>query len=654
MKKIGYGLPLITLLVLAISLVGCHNHDGPQSPDDDIQTHDHIHTHNDFHSHDSKIFPPAMNKHRHMPDSKLKVKESTPTSTPLAVKMVDESIEDESSSTCKGYEGDIWVGGLSAIIVFYLVILVVGAWAGWTRRGKEITQEQVMLAGRDLGLFVGVLTMGATWVGGGFINGSAQGVYSKGLIWTQAPFGYALSLVLGGTFFAGKMRESRYITMIDPFTNKYGKWGALMVLPAAVSEIFWSAAILGALGSTLHVILHLDDNVSIIVSAVIALSYTLFGGLVSVAYTDVIQIFFIVIGLFLALPFALSHPAVENIYTAKLEDGVTPAWYGSVADHEWGQWVDYALLCLMGGIPWQCYFQRVLSAQSSTRAQLLSFGGAAIALVMTGPAVLFGAVAKATDWSLTDYPCSAPSGDSAKLVMPLTLQYLTPPAVAWFGLGAVSAAVMSSTDSSLLSASSLMARNVYQKVFRPGCGEKEVVVALWFFIICNCAISTTLAIKYKSIYELFVLCGDFTYVILFPQLVLVLYWSKSNTYGAISSFLVSLMLRLLVGDKYLGLPAVISFGTISSPCPTMEDPALVCQGELPYRTIVMLIGLVVHILISGLVHVIFCFVKISLRWDFLHCFQAVHGGYLVELQNTREMDSPVKSLKVGRVQDSKL
>ena len=144
-----------------------------------------------------------MNKHRHMPDSKLKVKESTPTSTPLAVKMVDESIEDESSSTCKGYEGDIWVGGLSAIIVFYLVILVVGAWAGWTRRGKEVTQEQVMLAGRDLGLFVGVLTMGATWVGGGFINGSAQGVYSKGLIWTQAPFGYALSLVLGGTFFAG-------------------------------------------------------------------------------------------------------------------------------------------------------------------------------------------------------------------------------------------------------------------------------------------------------------------------------------------------------------------------------------------------------------------------------------------------------------------
>ena len=108
------------------------------------------------------------------------------------------------------------------------------------------------------------------------------------------------------------MRNAEYVTMIDPFTQKYGKWGALQALPAAISEIFWSASILGALGklqsvenlsfigipgSTLQVILNLDEKVSIIMSAVIALGYTLLGGLISVAYTDVIQIFFIVFGL---------------------------------------------------------------------------------------------------------------------------------------------------------------------------------------------------------------------------------------------------------------------------------------------------------------------------------------------------------------------
>ena len=44
-------------------------------------------------------------------------------------------------------------------------------------------------------------------------------------------------------------------------------------------------------------ILSLEEKVSIILSAVIALFYTLLGGLISVAYTDVIQMFFIVIGL---------------------------------------------------------------------------------------------------------------------------------------------------------------------------------------------------------------------------------------------------------------------------------------------------------------------------------------------------------------------
>ena len=57
-----------------------------------------------------------------------------------------------------------------------------------------------MLAGRDIGLFVGMLTMGATWVGGGFINGSASETYKAGLIWTQAPFGYGLSLFISKCF----------------------------------------------------------------------------------------------------------------------------------------------------------------------------------------------------------------------------------------------------------------------------------------------------------------------------------------------------------------------------------------------------------------------------------------------------------------------
>lgn len=43
------------------------------------------------------------------------------------------------------------------------------------------------------------LLVSATWVGGGYINGTAEYVYLPGfgLAWAQAPFGYALSLVVG-------------------------------------------------------------------------------------------------------------------------------------------------------------------------------------------------------------------------------------------------------------------------------------------------------------------------------------------------------------------------------------------------------------------------------------------------------------------------
>jgi len=545
------------------------------------------------------------------------------------------------------------VGGLIAIIVFYVAVLLVGIWASWRTRKEEQNTEQVMLAGRDIGLFVGVLTMGATWVGGGFINGSAQETYNAGLIWTQAPFGYGLSLFISGTFYARKMREAEYVTMIDPFTQKYGKWGALQALPAAVSEIFWSASILGALGSTLQVILNLDEKVSIIMSAVIALGYTLLGGLISVAYTDVIQIFFIVIGLFLALPFAMTHEAVANIYEAKLDDGVTPAWYGEVAPQDWGVWVDYAFLLLFGGIPWQCYYQRVLSSKTPARAQMLSYGGALIALIMTGPSVLFGAVAKATDWSKTDYPCPAPSGATSKVVLPLCLQYLTPPVVAFFGLGAVSAAVMSSTDSSMLSASTMIARNFYQKVIRPKSSEKEVIYALWVCICINCIIATSLAIEYKSIYELFVLCGDFMFVIVFPQLTLVLYWELANTYGSVVSFIIGLILRLLCGDKALGIPATIVFGLMygeEGSCPTDEDPLAACTGPVPFRLIVTIIGTIIHIIFSYGAYLVFSKEWISLDYDFFHCFKRDQNGDLV-LTGSRHMDTDnyqLDDLKIPR------
>ena len=94
------------------------------------------------------------------------------------------------------------------------------------------------------------------------------------------------------------MRERNYITMLDPLQEKYGSiMGGFLYIPALLGDIFWSASILGALGATFSVVLQIDVDLGVIISALIALGYTLFGGLISVAYTDVVQLICIFIGL---------------------------------------------------------------------------------------------------------------------------------------------------------------------------------------------------------------------------------------------------------------------------------------------------------------------------------------------------------------------
>ncbi len=41
------------------------------------------------------------------------------------------------------------------------------------------------------------IVISATWVGGGYINGTSEVIFSYGLVWCQAPFGYAISLIFG-------------------------------------------------------------------------------------------------------------------------------------------------------------------------------------------------------------------------------------------------------------------------------------------------------------------------------------------------------------------------------------------------------------------------------------------------------------------------
>ncbi|VDM18189.1 unnamed protein product [Hydatigera taeniaeformis] len=518
------------------------------------------------------------------------------------------------------------IPGVVGIICFYLFILGVGIWAA--RKSKKPTSvtrnpqnaeppgeggmtdsEDVMLAGRDIGLFVGVFTMTATWVGGGYINGTAEAVYDplQGLLLCQAPIGYALSLVIGGMFFANKMRSLGYVTMLDPLQAKYGeRMCGLLFIPALLGEIFWSAAILAALGATIAVVIGIDGTISVIVSACIAMLYTLFGGLYAVAYTDVVQLFCIFVGLWLSIPFAMTNQAVHSITINSTR------WIGSLSANDAAQYVDNLLMLILGGIPWQVYFQRVLSARTARGAQMLSYMASIGCLIMAIPPILIGAVAASTDWSATEYNRTVDNiiiPSERKLVLPLVLQYLCPPAISFVGLGAVSAAVMSSADSSVFSAASMFAHNVVKPLF-PSASERCILLAMKGSILAVGSLACLLGIMIESIYDLWFLSSDLVYVILFPQLISVLFIPFTNTYGSFAGFLVGLFLRLTSGEKAFNLPVLFHY-------PGYDYEAGLQRA--PVKTIAMLGSLMVSTAVSYLMHRLWLAGKLEGRRDFFGC-----------------------------------
>lgn len=511
-------------------------------------------------------------------------------------------------------------GGLVSIIIFYVLILLVGIFAAWYKkrqnqnRGSQAASEseELMLAGRDIGVFVGIFTMTATWVGGGYINGTSEAVYTSGLVWTQAPWGYAMSLVIGGLIFAKPMREKRYVTMLDPLQEKFGKiMGGFLYIPALLGETFWSAAILSALGATLTVILDINMDLSVIISAFIAVGYTFFGGLYSVAYTDVVQLICIFIGLWLCIPFAMTHDNVGSISTTK------DSWLGEWDSDYTGVWLDYALLLMFGGIPWQVYFQRVLSSRSAKRAQFLSFIAAFGCIVMAVPAVLIGAIAKSAEWDKVGIPARFLKNgtgviheDHLRLILPLVLQYLTPTAVAFVGLGAISAAVMSSADSSVLSASSMFAHNIYKMIFRQQATPKELVWVIRVGIFVVAAIATAMGLTIDSIYGLWYLCSDLVFVVLFPHLLCAVHVPFVNIYGSITGYIFGLLLRLGGGEPLISLE------------PFIEYPYFRNSEQLfPFRTFSMIVTLVTLITVSLLTNVLFESGMVPVEYDFLKAME---------------------------------
>lgn len=485
-------------------------------------------------------------------------------------------------------------GSYFSIVCLYVVIFILGVFSNLF--ASKQAAEDALLANRSIPLFIAVFTMSATWIGGGYINGSAEYANTSGLAWVQAPWGYTLSLIIGALFFVKPMRAKNYTTMLDPIEERFGKsMTSLLFLPALIGEIFWSAAILTALGTTFSVIIGIDPIYSILLSAGISITYTALGGLWAVAFTDVFQILLVIVGLILPIPFILEEVGPWAGIWERYQNSM-----GSLArlfppldfqtDPNWGNafwfWLDSAFLLVFGGLAWQVYFQRVLAVKTNRAAKNLSYSAALVCILVAVPAIMVGIIAQVTDWQQLVPGLNA---DIGSMTLPYTIKYLAPPGVAIISLVAISAAVMSSIDSSILSASTMTAWNIYRPMINPQMSAKQLKKVMKISIIGVGTLTTILALKVQSIYVLWFLSSDLVYCILFPQLVAALFFKRANRIGSICGFAVSLFFRLGGGEPALGLPSFIAY-------PMYSEEAQ--MSYFPFKTLTMLAAMLTICLVS--------------------------------------------------------
>ncbi|XP_062334097.1 high affinity choline transporter 1-like [Osmerus eperlanus] len=510
------------------------------------------------------------------------------------------------------------IPGIIVMAGFYVLILGTGIWASMRSKKEERKctgdgMEITLLAGRNINLLVGIFTLTATWVGGGFILGIAEAVYNPtlGLVWALMPVPYVLTFFLGGFFFAKPMRENRYITMMDPFQQKYGNvLSSALILPALVADVLWVARTLVSLGGTLSVILDLHYVYSICISSVVAIIYTLLGGLYSVAYTDVIQLILIFVSLWVCVPFLLTSPNSLDISLTAFNATFQAPWVGKLEAQDAGKWIDDFMVLALGGLAYQAFYQRILSASSYTQAQVTCFASSAFCLVLGIPSILVGAVAASTDWNMTAYGLPTPyERGQAGSILPLALHHLTPHYISIIGIGAVAAAVMSSMDSALLSSASMFSSNIYKNICRKQASDREMQWVIRISVVVVGLAGTALTFLDNSVLVFWLVGVDMSYTIMFPQLVCVLFFKISNGYGATVGFFSGMVLRFMSGEPLINLPPLIHY----------PGCRLDAEGRLtqffPFRTTIMLTTIVSILFFSYLASLIFNKGLLSERWD---------------------------------------
>jgi SSS family solute:Na+ symporter len=420
----------------------------------------------------------------------------------------------------------------------YLVLtLGIGIFAG--TRVHNTTDFAV--AGRSLPLAMVITTTFATWFGAETVMGIPATFMEGGLGGVvEDPFGASMCLVLVGAFFAARLYKMNLLTIGDYYRERYGKGVEIFCSVAIIlSYLGWVAAQITALGLVFSLLTGgwLTPMEGMILGTGLVLAYVLVGGMLAVAWTDFLQMIVLVCGLsFIAYLAGEQAGGADKVFALAQERN----WLDFLPEntlHSWLFFIAAAITMMLGSIPQQDVFQRVMSAKDANTARTGTMIGGFSYLLFAFVPMFIAAAAMV----IMPAETTALLADDSQKILPTLIMNHMPVIAQILFFGALLSAIMSTSSATLLAPSTSFVENILRNIY-PHLSDKQVLLALRVSVLVFAASVLTYAVVMDgtSIYELVSGAYQIPLVGAFVPLVFGLYWKRATTQGAVLSIFLGL------------------------------------------------------------------------------------------------------------------
>jgi SSS family solute:Na+ symporter len=430
------------------------------------------------------------------------------------------------------------------VVLYLLVTIGIGLWAA--RRVRNA--KDYVVAGRSLPLYMNTATVFATWFGAESVLSVSVEFQKSGLGGIIAdPFGSSMCLVIVAIFFARAFYRMDLLTIGDFYRKRYGRTmelGTSVII--AISYLGWTAAQLTALGLVFSTLT--DGAVSlstgILISGALVLGYTIWGGMWSVAMTDLFQSVMILLGLAL-VAWVVGEMAggPGKIIVAAGEAGRFEFWPKG-GSKEWLAFTTAFLTLAIGSIPQQDIFQRVTSARNERIAIAGSLLGGLVYFCFVFVPIYIVYAGLLVDPGLGSLLHAEDAREMQRLLPNFILAH-TPMWIRVLFFGALLSAILSTASGAIIAPTSLCTENVI-KPLAPRMSDRQFLLTLRIVLVSFTLAALIFALNSRqTMYDMVQNAYTVTLVAALVPLAAGMFWKRANNTGAVLSAVFGLLAWLV-------------------------------------------------------------------------------------------------------------